>query len=231
MLKDREFYFSDPKHFNDPVDCKIGIYSALKAAVDLAKKEDASIKSKLGEMTSLDNILRKIEDDVKRSAVFSLSKEENNMLMWSHYADSHKGFAVGFELSTNFTEFNEENAIIGTEEVHYSESNPFVDYFTELAKSTKPPTWDEFWVPLISMGLVAKSNAWVYENEVRIIRGKPGKVKYSHEELKEVIFGLNMAPKKKSKIKKILSSTEWSHVQTKEVIREDDGFKLKVVVC
>ena len=231
MLKDRAFYFSDPKHFNDPVDCKIGIYSALKAAVDLAQKEDETIKSKLGEIAALDKILRKIENDVKKSAVFSLSKEENNMLMWSHYADSHKGFAVGFKLSTNFTKYNEANAIIGTEEVHYSTSNPFVDYFIELAKCKKPPTWDEFWVPLISMGLVAKSSAWKYENEVRIIRGIPGKVKYSHEELREVIFGLNMAPNKKNKIKKILSSTEWSHVQTKEVIREDDGFKLKVVVC
>ena len=81
------------------------------------------------------------------------------------------------------------------------------------------------------MGLVAKSVAWKYENEVRIIRGLPGKVNYSPDELKEVIFGLNLAPKKKRKIKGLLSSSEWNHVQMKEVIRKHDGFNLTVVTC
>ena len=47
MLKNREFYFSDPRHLNDPVDCQIGIYNALEAAVDIAEKEDSTVKGKL----------------------------------------------------------------------------------------------------------------------------------------------------------------------------------------
>jgi hypothetical protein len=231
ILKNREFYFSDPKHFNDPVDCQIRIYSALKSAVDLAQKEDSTVKAKLQKLGKLEEIYTKIESDVKRSAVFSLSKEENNVLMWSHYTDSHSGFSLGFTLSDTFTEYNESNAIIGTNEVHYFEDNPFVDYFLEFAKCSQPPEWNEFWAPLLSMGLVAKSKAWEYENEVRIIRGKPGKVRFSPSELSVVIFGLNMKPKNRKKIRGLLSGHEWSHVQLKEVIREDDGFRLKVTNC
>ena len=112
MLKNREFYFSDPKHFNDPVDCQIGIYSALKAAVDLAEKENETVKSKLQKLGTIDEIFRKIENGVKRAAIFSLSNEENNVLMWSHYADSYKGFSSGFSLSNNFTEYNEGQTIL-----------------------------------------------------------------------------------------------------------------------
>ena len=231
MLKNRELYFSDPKHFNDPVDCQIGIYSALKSAVELAQKEDSTVKGKLQKLGKLEEIYTKIENDVKRSAVFSLSKEENNILMWSHYTDSHTGFSLGFTLSNTFTEYNEPNAIIGKNDVHYFEDNPFVDYFLEFAKCTQPPEWNEFWVSLLSMGLVVKSKAWEYENEVRIIRGKPGKVQFSPSELSVVIFGLNMKSTKRQKIRKLLSGHEWNHVQMKEVIREDDGFRLKVVNC
>ena len=231
MLKNRELYFSDPKHFNDPVDCRIGLYSALETAVNVAEREDPTVKTKLQKLGNLDDIYRKIENDVKRSAVFSLSREENNVLMWSHYADSHKGFSVGFSLSSKFTEYSEPNAIIGTEEVHYSEDNPFVEYFLEFSKSSEVPERNEFCVSLLSMGLVAKSDAWKYENEVRIIRGMPGKVEFSPDELKVVIFGLNMDLRKRQKIKKILADDEWHHVQMKEVIREHDGFKLKVVAC
>jgi len=231
MLKNREFYFSDPKHFNDPVDCQISIYGAVKTAVELAEKEDLTVKAKLQKLKSLDYIYTKMENDVKGAAVFSLSKEENNVLMWSHYADSHKGFCVGFTLSSAFTEYNKANAIIGTNEVHYSENNPFVDYFLEFARCSHPPEWKEFWVPLISMGFVVKSKSWSHENEVRIIRGMPGKVQFSPSELKVVIFGLQMKLKKRNKIRKILSGVEWDHVQMKEVIREHDGFKLKVVDC
>lgn len=231
MLKNREFYFSDPKHFNDPADCRIGIYDALKTAVNLAEKEDSTVKSKLQKLGVLDKLFRQIENDVKRSAVFSLSREENNVLMWSHYADSHKGFSVGFSLSNEFTKYNKENAIIGTEEVSYSKDNPFVEYFIGFAKSAKLPERKEFWLSLLTMGLVAKSDAWKYENEVRIIGGMPGKVNYSPDELREVIFGLNLALKKRQRIKNLLSGSQWNHVQMKEVIREHDGFKLKVVIC
>ncbi|HGY1053520.1 TPA: DUF2971 domain-containing protein, partial [Aeromonas salmonicida subsp. pectinolytica] len=32
----------------------------------------------------------------------SLSRNNTNILMWSHYADSHKGFCIGFSRQNNY---------------------------------------------------------------------------------------------------------------------------------
>ena len=163
------------------------------------------------------------------TGVNPIPPNKNNALMWSHYADSHKGFAAGFILSEFFTEYNQHNAIIGTNPVGYFKENPFTKYFIEFTKSTENISWNEFWVSLLSMALVAKSKPWKYEKEVRIVRGKPGKVHYSPFELKEIIFGLKMDKKNRQKIRKVLSSSEWSHVKLNEIRRNNDGFKLAVV--
>ncbi len=63
------------------------------------------------------------------------------------------------------------------------------------------------------------------------IRGMPGKVHFSPDELKTVVFGFQMESKKRQKVRKLLSGKEWSHVQMTEVKRKHDGFKLKVVNC
>jgi hypothetical protein len=144
MLKDREFYFSDPNHLNDPMDCQIEICSALKSAVEIAQNENPTVKKKLQMFGKLEKHYTHIESSVKKSGIFSLSKEENNVLMWSHYADNHKGFSLGFALSNTFTEYNESNVILGTDEVYYAENNPFVDHFLEFAKCTQIPEWEEF---------------------------------------------------------------------------------------
>lgn len=33
----------------------------------------------------------------KQFGIYSLTSKSDNLLMWSHYADSHKGFCVGFD--------------------------------------------------------------------------------------------------------------------------------------
>jgi len=38
------------------------------------------------------------EDKKRRYAVLSLSRTNNNLLMWAHYCDCHRGFVIGFEL-------------------------------------------------------------------------------------------------------------------------------------
>ncbi len=229
MLKNKEIYFSNPNSFNDPVDCKINILSAVKAAIKLAEHEEPATKNKLEEIEKLTNLFSDIEEDVKHAGVYSLSKEENNVLMWSHYADKHKGFSVGFSLSNNFIKFNERDEIIGTADVSYSEDNPFIKYFLSITKNTKLPSWDEFWPCIFSMALTSKSKEWTYENEVRIIRGNPGVVNFSPSELIEVIFGLEMNEDNKNNLKAILSGNEWKHIQMKEVIREDNGLQLKLI--
>src|SRR6266404_2239082 len=42
------------------------------------------------------------QDNSSNFAFLSLTRKENNLLMWSHYSDSHRGFLLGFESDDPF---------------------------------------------------------------------------------------------------------------------------------
>lgn len=231
-LINQQLHFSAPARFNDPIDCQISITQALKTAIESAnKKTHGAVKSRLEKLMKIEDVFKKMETDINSSGIFSLCKYSDKVQMWSHYADEHKGFCIGYSLSEKFRKSYKTNAIIGLCDVHYAKDNPYLDYFIEFGESSERIMWDEFWVPLLSLGLVAKSLVWSNEDEVRIVRGKPGLVRYSKKELSEIIFGLKMKEPQRDTIRKILSGSEWSHVAYKEVVRKNDGFQLEIIGC
>ena len=230
IIIDKEVYFASPNDFNDPYDCQISLLEAAKAAVQKAENETKKdVKSKLGKITRLNNIFEKMEGDIKTSGIFSLSSLPDDVLMWSHYADDHEGFCIGFRLSEKFRTWYEPEKIIGLHEVNYTETNPFLEYFVDFAREAKLPKWEDFWMPIMLLGLLSKSKKWGYEKEVRVIRGLPGAVPFDATELVEVIFGLHMSDRNKITIRTLLSSTEWSHVKFRAVRRTGHGFELTIV--
>src|SRR5262245_3594052 len=168
-----------------------------------------------------------MEEDIARAGVFSLAKHATNAVMWAHYADNHRGFCIGFDLSEKFTTHRNSEQIVGTIDVHYSETNPFRDYFEEIAAAPQPPPWDEFWQSLLSMGMVAKAAPWSYEQESRVLRKTSGTVSFSCDELAETVFGLNMPPDSRATIHHLLSEDQWKHVRFREIVRAD-GFAIDI---
>ena len=193
LLINREVYFSDPSHFNDPYDCQISLLDAVNAAVEHAETvTKKGVKDKLSKLKGLNHIFEKMESDLKNLGIFSLSRTCENVLMWSHYAEDHKGFCLGFKLSDKFHTWNEHDKVIGCHDVIYTKSNPFLNYFIDSAKSEKASKCDDFRMSLTLIGLLSKSKAWEYEKEVRVFRRIPGMVSFSPTDLVEVVFGLNM---------------------------------------
>ena len=230
MLINREFYFSDPEHLNDPFDCQISISKSVEEAVEYAEKTaQHSVKSKLSKLIKLNDLYSKIERDAKSCGILSFSKYENNILMWSHYSDEHRGFCLGFDLSQKFTKHNKEYQIIGTSDVYYCETDPFFDFFMGIAESEHRPRWDDFWLPLLNRAVIAKSEAWKYEDEVRVVRKESGPVSFDQKELVEVIFGLKTPKKNEETIRAILKEKEWQHIKYKRVIHKGNGFILEIV--
>lgn len=228
MLINRELYFASPEQLNDPYDCRINIRDSLRAAIDLAEKEqNKKIQVRLTQFRKIDHVYEKMDRDLASVGVFSLSKTPTHVLLWSHYAANHTGFCVGFRLPDSLTTHENSHQIIGASDVGYSTGNPFVEYFREIAAAPAIPEWGEFWVTLLSVGMAVKAESWKYEEEVRILRANPGSVPFSPSDLAEVIFGLNMPSRNRETIKRILSSSEWSHVKFKEVVRTD-AFALAV---
>ncbi|WP_084679877.1 DUF2971 domain-containing protein [Curvibacter lanceolatus] len=91
--------------------------------------------------------------------IFSLTETNNNELMWAHYANSHTGFAVGFDTETNFFSRRSNDPKLCGEltNVFYSDKAPTV-YFEpgvmEIPKNL----------------FFTKTTKWSYEREWRLIR-------------------------------------------------------------
>lgn len=89
--------------------------------------------------------------------VFCLSETRTNLLMWSHYANSHKGFVVGFDSSHPFFNQNlgpsSDFCGIDVGKVHRVNYDNF-----RSNNSHEPTNW-----------YLQKSDEWIYEKEHRII--------------------------------------------------------------
>ena len=84
--------------------------------------------------------------------VLSLSKNSSSLLMWSHYADRHKGAIIELDASHEFLE--------GKFAVDYREFRPKIDIGSYLDDETPIPIAE----------LCVKPKDWEYEDEVRVVR-------------------------------------------------------------
>ena len=97
--------------------------------------------------------------------ILCLTDTYKNLLMWSHYANSHKGFVLGF--NTDHKIFNKSDSNFGLfgylKDVRYTKIRPETILFdTRKDKESNLDNWVKnfIWV---------KSSHWRYENEWRIL--------------------------------------------------------------
>lgn len=108
------------------------------------------------------DIIRLLRAEKYKTRICSLSKDYRHTLLWSHYADSHRGCCI--EISA----VNEREMPTA---VNYMENIPIIDDVEE-GKNL----------------LSHKSKIWEYENEVRYFR----KTSYLNVRIHQIIFGLKV---------------------------------------
>ncbi|MCD4741850.1 MAG: DUF2971 domain-containing protein [Desulfobacteraceae bacterium] len=194
-LKNAQIFFNTPSSFNDPFDC-----SVLEASVVLEPEDYISIfKHYINEKgIVLDCDIRNISDipEKYKNQIFTglqqslkqkqyqwlfetgctcFSERKDYILMWSHYADDHKGFCL--EFNTSFKPF--QKAI----KVEYSDTFPSVNSTKLIAEN---PEFDkETLSPILT-----KYKCWCYEKEWRIFHREPNKpYGYDVDALNAVYFG------------------------------------------
>lgn len=89
--------------------------------------------------------------------ILCLTESKRNLLMWSHYADSHKGYVVGFDTSHEF--FN-----------NYRKTELWYEY--ENIGKVLPVRYDSFRsesVGCFTDWYFQKSDEWIYEKEHRLV--------------------------------------------------------------
>jgi hypothetical protein len=98
--------------------------------------------------------------------VCCFSSEKDNMLMWSHYGDSHKGIAIGFQTKNAVFEDRLYEVTYSRERVAI-ELKRTVNHDKLKTRTSWQPTEDEY-----LRLLTTKSDHWRYETEWRLIRNR-----------------------------------------------------------
>lgn len=175
ILNDGEIYCSNPVDFNDPWDMKPltrnliidGGINDFREYI-LNHLNNGGYSSQLIEkLTSNDVELQKIYDGQIESHWYSFQKyfraycltpKNDNLLMWSHYANKHKGICL---------EFKTDNEVFGSAwKVEYFNLYPFYNW-----KDNADP---------MRFALI-KSDCWRYEEEYRLLPKTPMVSDYIHQ--------------------------------------------------
>ena len=197
ILVNHTLYFSSRKLFNDPFDCIVPSFQQIPGTIikraakefvarkfkDAPEVEKEKYISKLMSAKALEDIRNTLQDEVDKAGIVCFSRVRDDILMWAHYADKHKGICFEFDGSDNCQFFGE------AQPVEYEDYTQI-----PLDKDSKRQ---------MTRVILTKSKHWLYEKEYRIFRPEEAgnKLVYPVELLTGIIFGCMMPDKVRKTIK------------------------------
>lgn len=213
-LLNGRFKFSAPNDFNDPFDC-LPIYSYEGTTEDFEARflerleGDPDREQKIETFRNLqrkhpevwqqkrEEMCRNLASQMaSETGVFSLAGVPDDILMWSHYADCHKGVCLRFSEAASPGIFSIAYPI------HYAKERPVVD----IIRDTR---WAK-----VEKALLTKSEHWSYEREWRMIAASvgdaadpgPGIRTLPTKAVDAVILGAKMAPDSEAAVRDIVNA-------------------------
>jgi hypothetical protein len=170
----------------------------------------------------------------RRFGILCLTEKPDNLLMWAHYADCHRGFAV--ELDGTHPFFDQRKSpndlIRHLKKVSYAPERPQVTLFDPDAVP------EEFVLSLVSSFFLTKSTEWEYEQEWRMILPVPEVpdpytamhlFPFPPTLVTGLVFGCRMPPGRKQGILELLDSGElYKHVAIYEASIDEMRFAVNV---
>ncbi len=206
ILLRNELYFSPPREFNDPFDCSP--VPSLKSSgkefhtflgeLTKRRRPDLSRSARRAQVSTIARDLARNQRSkeaqealradmnkiVNETGILCLSAGCDHPLMWSHYADSHRGICLRFQASSTTPFFGR------AQRVSYQSERPTLNLVRD--------TIDE----KVQKALLTKADYWSYEAEWRIIDhdAGPGVRQFPPELLDGVILGARISDTDKQKV-------------------------------
>lgn len=148
------------------------------------------IKSRLHK--AIAESLNKIRiDSFSKVGVCCFSKNKENLLMWSHYADSHRGICLEFD--DKLEPFSKNFEVIYKSDIPNLNSDLLFNENDQLESFRK----------LLSY----KSEDWKHEEELRVLHQEKNKIfRYPQYALKAIYFGIRTNPTDKEMICSLVKS-------------------------
>jgi hypothetical protein len=215
-------FFSPPINFNDPFDCQLisDTTNTRQEIEDFVKSVNPELKTKSkflkeivdaaytnpAEMHKIVN--RSITGVMNETGVSCFSENSNNLLMWSHYANSHKGLCLKFDPRQDAELFD---AVL---KVNYSKTYPLYNHLRDGNN-------------ILDSLLSTKSKHWEYENEWRVIKPRSvGAHSFKKEALVEVVFGCRADTGFIKKIRTLAKGAGMNHLSYKKARVSTSEFSL-----
>lgn len=199
ILFDNELWFPAPRTFNDPFDTwptfsfdstadeRAALYArqyrcsnphwsedkCLAQAAELANNPVIDPHTQEARDHMQKNHTHKVRDKI---GVLCLCKDPDNILMWSHYADEHRGVCLKFDGYYPF--------FAQAQKVEYPPQRRAVNPFRDLPDEQ------------MAASVLHKYDGWVYESEWRIVdyQDGPGARSFPESSLIGIIMGASISP-------------------------------------
>jgi len=239
-LEDRTIYCASPNEFNDPWDCKPFFNTEILNDPDenekhvawaaeicsrrtpMAEKDIEAMKESLrNDPARAATLITEISDSLgptiaQRYRVYCLGPDVGSLLMWAHYADSHRGVCLEFSLRNT--------VMCSALKCEYLKEFPVLRLHSDEVE-------DGLRV------LLAKADPWSYEKEYRIVAQEreqaivqgtlmtdKGFLKLPEGALVSVIVGCQGDFEKVSKLVQVLAP----EVKVKRAVRIQNRYALKI---
>jgi hypothetical protein len=201
-------------------------YSILEPFKNSKEKEVYSKASDKIFTKFVDELIQESLKAMKQSSLVAcLSENHKSILMWSHYADNHKGFVLNYDFKSRYaietgitglkaTDFANKKLfpVRYSEErfdaTYYAEFHFLDNYFKSIGLKLNQPFFDKLFYYKI---LLFKSTDWKYEKEWRIIKQtnidyndkKPDIEFIENIRPTEILLGSKIEEKNKTRLLKI----------------------------
>lgn len=257
--------------FNDPFECWCQVVSDFPKPEEKSERlqsildawgygsiplEGDEAEQYIEYVDSLNGLQPNIDSAIRAARITCFSKRNDNLLMWSHYANGLRGFCVEFD---DLLVVEDDEHLAEIHEVIYQDNPPIVDtaliamlsdqiqfhsQVVDLADTEEEADEYNKWLDIsvnrnneiYQRMLATKPSNWEYEEEVRLIYqtmsdGINGEFySYPMKAVKSIIFGERMPSKQQEVLRNVFDKFQHT-VEYKIAKRVEGKFEVVVETC
>ncbi|WP_293312339.1 DUF2971 domain-containing protein [Pedobacter sp. UBA5917] len=188
-LVDSYYWAAAIPTLNDPLEATINTEEYSSDLGNFEQVLNSSMGKKIN-VSEIGNATKKLLDKVLTTGVFSLSKNNDDELLWSHYAAAHHGFCVGYNM--HYLKRNLDSTFYNLIEVSYQDTPPEMNLMQQMLSRDRNNSLQQL--------IGTKSTRWINEQEIRVVCDEPGRQEHDFRAIGQIYFGLRMSDEHKERV-------------------------------
>lgn len=200
----------------------------VKALGDAHKKELGNIFKYYTQSPNLTDTLKKSVDSAfnKTIGILSLTEKRDNLLMWAHYADSHKGFLIEWDEHNKFFDhrIKHEDEFRCLRKITYTNKRPQVflaevEGFEVFFTKSKEWEYEQEWRMTMPLNLAHKKTT-CKDHDIYMFE-------FPKNSIKSIIFGCRMSESERQRLKNLIKDrSDYSEVKIYQAGIDENKFML-----